>query len=61
MGSVKIVGVVLIVVGLVGSILSVLADTIGIGSNPGFGPTQIAGAIVGVLLAAMGLVLILRK
>ena len=61
MGTKKTVGIVLIVVGIIGLILSVLADVIGIGGNPGFGPTQIIGTIAGIAAAVVGLVLILRK
>ncbi len=61
MGTKKTVGIVLIVVGIVVLILSAIADAIGIGGNPGFGPIQLIGIIVGIAAAVVGLVLILRK
>ena len=61
MGTKKIVGIVLIVGGIVGLLLSLLADAILTGRNPGFGPYQIIGTIVGIAAAVVGLILVLRK
>jgi hypothetical protein len=56
----KTAGIVVLVVGIVVLLLSLLAYPIGIG-GPAFGPYQIAGTIVGAVLAVIGLVLALRK
>lgn len=60
MGGTKIAGIVLLVVGIGFLLLSLLAYPIGIG-GPSFGPRQIAGVIVGAVVAVVGLVLTLRK
>ncbi len=60
MDSRKLAGIVLIVVGLVVLILALAADVFGIGGAPGFGRYQIAGAVVGVIVAVVGLILALR-
>jgi hypothetical protein len=57
----KIVGVALLVAGAILLILSLIADPIGIGGSPIFGYKQIGGVIVGVLAAAVGLFLALKK
>jgi hypothetical protein len=53
--SKKAVGSVLVLVGVLLVIISVLADSIGIGV-PGFGWKQLLGLVVGVVLAATGIV-----
>jgi hypothetical protein len=53
--SKKAVGSVLVLVGVLLVIISVLADSIGIGV-PGFGWKQLVGLVVGVVLAATGIV-----
>ncbi len=60
MGSKKLAGIVLLVVGLVVLILALAADVFGIGGSPGFGRYQIVGAVVGAIVAVVGLVLALR-
>ncbi len=60
----KITGIILFVVGLIVLIMSLAADFIAfglIGASPGFGIRQIAGTILGVVIAAVGLVLIIKK
>jgi hypothetical protein len=57
----KTVGIVLLVVGIILSILSLIADRIGIGAAPGFGMNQIIATTVGVIMAVAGLVLTIRK
>ena len=42
-------------------VVSVLADSIGVGSYPGFNWAQQVGTAVGVLVAVIGLVLAFRK
>jgi hypothetical protein len=61
MGGKKTAGIVLLVIGIVVLALSLGADPIGIGSNPGFGYYQIVSAIVGAIVAVVGLVLTLKK
>jgi hypothetical protein len=53
--SKKAVGTVLLLVGVLLFLVSVLADSIGIGV-PGFGWKQLVGLVVGVVLAAAGIV-----
>ena len=58
----KTLGVILLVVGVVILILSLAADPLGIGAgNVVLGPRQIAGTIVGAVLAVGGFILRLRK
>ena len=58
----KTAGIVLLVVGIVIVVVSLAADSLGLGgSNAVFGPQQIAGTIVGAIVAIVGLVLRLRK
>ena len=58
----KTAGIILLVVGIAVVIVSLLADALGIGSNPAaFGPQQIAGTVVGAIVAVVGLFLTLRK
>ncbi len=52
--SQKTLGYVLIVVGVVLIVLSVFADTLGIGSGGGFGWKQIVGTVVGIVVALVG-------
>jgi uncharacterized membrane protein len=58
----KPVGLVLIVVGAIGLVLSLTANLLGIGSDPSnFGWLQILGTVLGVVIVAVGLWLSLRK
>ena len=56
----KTIGIILLIVGAILLIVSLAADSIGIGL-PGFGLKQIAGTVVGVIIAAVGFVLYSRK
>jgi hypothetical protein len=60
MGNNKKIGIALLVVGIVLLLLSLAADVIGIGA-PGFGYNQIAGIIIGAIVAIAGFVLYSRK
>jgi hypothetical protein len=53
--SKKKVGVVLLVVGVLLILVSAVADPLGLGGNPGIGMKQLAGMVVGVVIAAFGL------
>ena len=60
MGSKRMAGIVLLVVGLVILVLALAADMVGVGGFSGFGRYQIAGAVVGAIAAVAGLVLTFR-
>jgi len=60
MGNKKTIGIALLAVGVVLLIVSLAADSIGIGL-PGFGLKQIIGTVVGVIVAVVGFVLYSRK
>jgi hypothetical protein len=52
----------LIVIGVVGLVISLLADVIGVGFYPSaIGWVQITGAVIGLLIALVGVRLILKK
>jgi len=57
----KQLGIVLLVIGVIILLVSLLADTIGIGGAARFGYRQIAGAVVGVILAIVEYVFFSRK
>jgi hypothetical protein len=62
MNKSKIFGVLFLVVGLIVLVMFAAADILQIGENPyTFGPIQIGGSIVGVVLIVIGLILLLRK
>ena len=50
-----------LVVGVVVFLVSLLADAFGIGEGTGIGWKQIVGAVVGVVIAAVGMVLLRKK
>jgi hypothetical protein len=52
----KTVGVVLLVAGVLLFLVSAAADPLGIGGYPGIGMKQLAGIVVGVVIAALGMV-----
>jgi hypothetical protein len=52
----KTVGVVLLVAGVLLFLVSAAADPLGIGGYPGIGIKQLAGIVVGVVIAALGMV-----
>ncbi len=45
---------VMVVVGVLLALVSVFADALGVGGEPGFGYKQAAGLVVGVVLAVIG-------
>lgn len=57
----KMMGVILLVIGVMVLALSLLTDLIGIGGMPGVGPDQILGAVAGAIVAVVGLVLTREK
>ena len=46
---------VIVVVGVLLALVSLFADVIGVGGEPGFGRKQTAGLVVGVAMVAIGL------
>ncbi len=61
MANKRTIGIILLVVGIIIFVVSLAADLIGIGGVPGIGYKQIAGAVVGVVVAAVGYYLMSRK
>ncbi|MBN1568186.1 MAG: hypothetical protein JXA73_10090 [Acidobacteria bacterium] len=61
MSAKKTISTILLVLGIVALILFALADRIGIGRNPGYGLQQIAGMIIGAVVAVVGLIMARRK
>lgn len=57
----RTVGLLLLVGGTLVFLLSLLADSIGIDSNVGFGWLQIVGILVGLVAMILGAVRLLRK
>ena len=55
------VSIVLIIVGIVILGLSLVADLIGIGKDPGFGYQQTTGTVVGAIVTVVGLVWKFKK
>lgn len=58
--SSKLVAVGLLVTGVLLFLVALAADSLGLGPFPGIGLRQIAGAILGVVLAAVGMVRLRR-
>ena len=52
---------ILLVVGIVVFLLSLLADALGIGEGTGIGWKQILGSVVGLVVAAVGIVQMRRN
>ena len=52
---IKTVGNIVLAVGILIVLLSLFADSIGIGGDPDFGPGQIIGLIVGPVISFVGL------
>ena len=60
----KVAGFIIFYLGILGVIVSLLASVITVGplgQNPGFGPVQIAGTILGVIFIAVGSFLTFKK
>ena len=57
----KTLGIVLLIVGIIVTAIFATADITGLGSHPEFGPTQIAGTVVGAIAFVVGIVLAIRK
>ena len=61
MNNKKLISNVLLVAGILLLVLSLVADLIGIGASPGFGPYQIAGTVAGAIAAIAGYVVSRKK
>ena len=56
------IGLGLIIIGVIVLAVSLLADVLGVGTYPSaIGPVQLAGAAVGLIIAVIGIVLVLRE
>jgi len=53
----RALGVVLLVLGVLVLLMALGADLLGLGTGPSFGPRQVAGAVVGAVVAVCGLLL----
>lgn len=60
MGVKRIIGIVLIVLGVLGLLVFLLADVLGYG-RPGFGIRQIIGTIAGGVSVIVGMILVLLR
>ncbi len=61
MAAQKTTGTIWLAVGIIILILSLVADSIGLGEGQGFGNKQIAGTIAGAIVFVVGLILIRKK
>ncbi len=57
----KTASIVVLVLGIGLLIVSLSADVIGIGDDPGFGPKQTMGTVVGALVTVVGLYLTFKR
>jgi hypothetical protein len=60
----RIAGIIILILGVIGLIISVFANMIAIGPlgrDPGFGMQQIAGTVIGVIFIAVGALLSFKK
>ncbi len=57
----KTLGVVAIIAGVIGMIISLAADMIGVGQYPGINQSQLPGAAVGLLITIAGVLLVMYK
>lgn len=59
--SKKTISLAIIIFGLLVTIISLIADFIGIGSYPGINYAQLGGIVVGLIIVLIGLILIRKK
>ena len=57
----RLLGIILLVVGVLLFLSALAADSLGFGAFPGLGWKQIGGAIIGVVVAAVGMVQLRKK
>ena len=53
----KTLGLIIIIIGIIIFLISLLADTLGIGGYPGIGTKQTIGIIIGLVICIIGLLL----
>ncbi len=56
----KTLSTAILVIGIVILVVSLFADSIGIGDHPGFGSDQVIGSVVGAIATAVGLFLTVK-
>lgn len=61
MATSKMASMVVLVIGIGLLVVSLLADFIGVGDDPGFGRQQTLGTIAGVIVSGIGLFLTLKS
>jgi xanthine/uracil permease len=61
MNAKKIISTLLLVAGIAALIFFLMVDRLGMGEYPGYGFKQIAGMVIGAVVAVIGLVLKYRK
>ncbi len=61
MAKKRTIGLALLIGGIIVLIISVAADAIGVGRDPGFGYDQTAGTAAGAIVAIVGAILMRRK
>ena len=57
----RTIGLALLIGGIIVLIISVAAEAIGLGSDPGFGYQQMAGTAAGAIVAIVGAILMRRR
>ena len=60
----KIAGIVILILGVIGLLVSLLANVIAVGPlgrDPGFGMQQISGTVLGVVFIIVGAILTFKK
>ena len=59
--STRTLGIILVVVGVIIGLASILADSLGLGIQPGtFGTRQLIGVVAGIVAIVAGVVLVMR-
>lgn len=59
--SKKTISLAAIIIGLIVTLISLMADLVGIGSYPGINYAQLGGAALGLILVLIGLLLLRKK
>jgi len=52
---------ILLIAGIIILLISLIADTLGVGREPGFGYLQISGTIIGAVVIVLGLIRLRKK
>jgi membrane associated rhomboid family serine protease len=59
--SKKTIYLIVIIIGAILTLISLIADFIGIGSYPGINSAQLAGIVIGLIIVSIGLILMRAK